>query len=170
MTQLKSVENSEKRLSAELETEHEDLEALGPPGRILVNREMKVEYNIVESLPTRMVLDFYRSLVINGLTLLHYAVLLSIDNGDNILDLEPTKLLLSYGADPNAITHQGVTPILLAVDQRQPKTIEALLWAGADPTIEHKGADTAEQYARRNNLTEATEAINIWREGVGIGS
>ncbi|TRX93051.1 hypothetical protein FHL15_005919 [Xylaria flabelliformis] len=93
------------------------------------------------------------------LTALHCAVLVSTDNIIDGPDLAPMKLLLSNGADSNVPNSEGLTPIFLAVHQRQPKTLKALLKAGADPTLKCKSGQTAEEYAAQIRYHEAKGLI-----------
>jgi ankyrin repeat protein len=52
------------------------------------------------------------------------------------------RLLLERGADPNAATPGGVTPLLMASDDPDPKTVQSLLAHGANPRIEGPGGAT----------------------------
>ncbi|KAI1123420.1 hypothetical protein F5Y10DRAFT_286241 [Nemania abortiva] len=90
---------------------------------------------------------------------LHCAVLVSADGGVNTSDIEPMKLLLRYGANPNISNSEGLTPIFLAVRQLQPETLKVLLQAGADPTIQAANWQTAEEYAFQIGFHVAKELI-----------
>src|SRR5207245_4755765 len=52
------------------------------------------------------------------------------------------RLLLERGADPNAATPGGVTPLLMAADDPDPTTVQLLLAHGANPHVEGPGGAT----------------------------
>src|SRR5947209_7807389 len=52
------------------------------------------------------------------------------------------RLLLQRGADPNAATPGGVTPLLMAADDPDPTTVRLLLAHGANPLVEGPGGVT----------------------------
>jgi len=52
------------------------------------------------------------------------------------------RLLLERGADPNAATPGGVTPLLMAADDPDPTTVRLLLAHGANPHVEGPGGAT----------------------------
>ncbi|KAI3334596.1 hypothetical protein F4824DRAFT_501852 [Ustulina deusta] len=147
-----------------------------PEGRIRMINEVLVEFEIVDEepnevllakvglskgyiLPTKDELASRFTVPHAELTPLHCAILVSVNNMANVLDLEPMKLLLSYGADSNVSTSKGWTPIFLAVRQRQPETFEVLLEAGADPTMTCINGQTAEEYAVQIGFHEAAKLI-----------
>jgi cytohesin len=61
---------------------------------------------------------------------------------------EAVKLLLEYGADPNARNEYGLTPLHLAWDE--PETAGALLEAGAEPTARDEQGLTALDYVAQS--------------------
>jgi ankyrin repeat protein len=64
------------------------------------------------------------------------------------LRIRCVKMLLEYGANPNARTHMGgMTPLMLS---REPSIIQILLAAGADPSIPDENGLTALDHARQN--------------------
>ncbi|MBM3735323.1 MAG: hypothetical protein FJW39_05995 [Acidobacteria bacterium] len=75
----------------------------------------------------------------DGATALHWAV----------QDLAKIKLLLAKGADPNARTRNGRTPLLIAARSGAFGAVEALLAAGADPELTETGS----------NVTPLSEAV-----------
>ena len=52
------------------------------------------------------------------------------------------RLLLERGADPNAATPGGVTPLLMAADDPDPTIVQLLLAHGANPHVEGPGGVT----------------------------
>lgn len=97
-------------------------------------------------------------------------------------DLQSVKLLLDYGANPNARTKPGMrtyalwrdarvrgeTPLHRAAAWGSPEVIQLLLDAGADPTIRDANRDTplswASWYLREKSIIDL-----LWYEGSGVG-
>lgn len=110
----------------------------------------------------------------NGETALHHVV-----GGQ---DLQPVRLLLDHGADPNARTRPGMTTYVLWRDARvrgetplhraaawgSPDVIQLLLDAGADPTIRDANHDTplswASWYRREKSIID-----QLAYPGSGVG-
>lgn len=110
----------------------------------------------------------------NGETALH-----AVAGGS---DTEAVRLLLSYGADPNARTKPGMktyglwrdarvrgeTPLHRAAAWAGPEVIQLLLDAGADPTIRDANKDTplswASWYRRDKSIID-----QLSYEGSGVG-
>ncbi|KAI0440728.1 hypothetical protein F4803DRAFT_526343 [Xylaria telfairii] len=97
-------------------------------------------------LTTAQILEPSQGASDEGLTPLGCAVLVSADSMDHA-NLEQLDLLLRYGADPNVPTSNGVTPIFIAIHQRNVGAFKALLDAGADLQHACKSGQTAEEYA-----------------------
>ncbi|RWA04497.1 hypothetical protein EKO27_g10608 [Xylaria grammica] len=119
---------------------------------IRVTREIEVVASaVVDILSTDEIITLYNTpSTRTWITPLHYAALASTSTGYMVdgadLRLALLKLLLSYGADPDMSTFMGLTPIFLAINQFQPRTCEALLQAGADPTHVCGSGQNAEEY------------------------
>ncbi|MEE3716544.1 ankyrin repeat domain-containing protein [Tumidithrix elongata RA019] len=61
--------------------------------------------------------------------------------------LTALKTLLKHGADPNALTHNGITPLMLAAMEGELECMQTLLSAGADLTRKDSKGLTAADYA-----------------------
>jgi cytohesin len=57
------------------------------------------------------------------------------------------KLLLEYGADPNASQDGGFTPLHSAAQNDDRESVEALLEAGADPSLANDDGKTPAELA-----------------------
>ncbi|KAI0414697.1 hypothetical protein F5X98DRAFT_348376 [Xylaria grammica] len=119
---------------------------------IRVTREIEVVASaVVDMLSTDEIITLYNTpSARTWITPLHYAALASTSTGYMVdgadLRLALLKLLLSYGADPDMSTFMGLTPIFLAINHFEPRTCEALLQAGADPTHVCGSGQNAEEY------------------------
>lgn len=74
-------------------------------------------------------------------------------------DLAAAGLLISAGADTNAIGDMGETPLHVAVRQDMPELAEALLAAGASPDI----VSEFEQTPREMALREGGQIAGVFR-------
>jgi ankyrin repeat protein len=64
---------------------------------------------------------------------------------------EAASLMLGYGAKVDATNRQGETALAIAVQQRQPRIVEMLLKAGANPDKgDHVTGYTPRDYAKRD--------------------
>lgn len=65
--------------------------------------------------------------------------------------VEKVKLLLGAGADINAQSYRGVTPLMwAAMDNSNPAVVSELLKAGADPDVIDEQGKSALDYAKEN--------------------
>lgn len=74
--------------------------------------------------------------------------------------LESVRRLLEHGADPNAVTPQGLTPLFTALRARRGVAfVDLLLAAGADPTARHPDGQGAYAYAMALGLTTVAKRL-----------
>ena len=75
--------------------------------------------------------------------------------------LDIITLLLKFGADPNQRGINDYTPLHMAVAERHPRAIEALLAAGADPRLRTRidDCETPLEMAERAGFTEIAERL-----------
>jgi len=77
--------------------------------------------------------------------------------------LEIVKLLLAFGADPNQRGINDYTPLHMAVSERHLPAIEALLQAGADPSLRTRIDDyeTPLEMAQKARLPEIARRLAV---------
>ena len=64
---------------------------------------------------------------------------------------EGAKEILARNARPDATNRRGETALIMAVQQRQPRVVQLLLLAGADPDkADHAAGYSARDYAKRD--------------------
>ncbi|WP_160153570.1 ankyrin repeat domain-containing protein [Microbulbifer sp. ALW1] len=73
-------------------------------------------------------------------------------------DVEAIEILISAGADINAVGESGFTPLHCAAEQNRPKAIEVLLRLGANILKDEDGS-TPMEIAEFLNNREATVAL-----------
>jgi quinoprotein dehydrogenase-associated probable ABC transporter substrate-binding protein len=69
--------------------------------------------------------------------------------------------LLERGADVNAQSANGVTPLMIAATHNNPPMIGILIDAGADVSLKNKLGQTAAEVAEKNGNLEAQQAIMV---------
>lgn len=84
------------------------------------------------------------------------------------------RVLLELGADPNASSQDGITPLMCAAEMGELECVELLCNAGADPTrtsLEGQTAmDLARQYptsGREAVIQRLEEAVKAWQSRGG---
>lgn len=79
--------------------------------------------------------------------------------------VEIVKLLLDYGADINAVSYCGFTPLFVAAnsyESRSDEIVEYLIEKGADTQIECFTGETAAEFVRRKGNIHMSELINSY--------
>jgi ankyrin repeat protein len=84
-----------------------------------------------------------------------YNLIVSADRGS----IENVKLLLSRGADINAVTYEGVTALMYAADKGNIEMVSLLLNEGANPDKKPWNEITALMSAARNNHFQVAELL-----------
>lgn len=74
-------------------------------------------------------------------------------------DLDTALALLKAGAQANAVTRYGVTPLILACQNGNPALVRALLKSGADPNAALPGGETALMTAARTGIVDPLAAL-----------
>jgi ankyrin repeat protein len=69
--------------------------------------------------------------------------------------------LLARGANVNAQSKNGVTPLMIAATHNNPPMIGILIDAGADVTLKNKLGQTAADVAELNGNLESQQAIMV---------
>lgn len=69
--------------------------------------------------------------------------------------------LIKHGADVNAKTHHGVTPLMIAAARNVTPMIGLLLQANADPALKSNEGKTALQIAEQNGSEQAAKALRV---------
>jgi ankyrin repeat protein len=75
--------------------------------------------------------------------------------------LEIAKLLIEKGADVNAQSKNGTTPLMVAATHNNPPMIGLLIESGADVALKNKQGKTAAEVAELNKNAEAAQAIRV---------
>jgi ankyrin repeat protein len=97
----------------------------------------------------------------------------SLNQGPSSVDVG--RLLIAGGADVNAKSAKGVTPLMIAAAHDNPPLIGLLLQAGADAAAETPDGKTALDIAKGNLNAAATQQIELLsgrrkRQGASVGS
>ena len=69
--------------------------------------------------------------------------------------------LIAGGADVNAQSKNGVTPLMIAATHNNPPMIGVLIDAGADVSAKDNQGQTAADVAKLNGNLEAAQAIKV---------
>jgi quinoprotein dehydrogenase-associated probable ABC transporter substrate-binding protein len=75
--------------------------------------------------------------------------------------LDIAKSLIERGANVNAQSKNGVTPLMVAAANNNPPMIGLLIESGADTTLKDTQGKTALDIARQNDNREAAQAIQV---------
>ena len=86
-----------------------------------------------------------------GVSALHAAALFN--------SLTAIKLLLAAGADPNANTRRGWTPVHVAISAHNNKAVDLLLYAGGDITAASRGWGALHVAAANNNMSVSKKVL-----------
>jgi ankyrin repeat protein len=99
-----------------------------------------------------------------GLTALHWAV----QQGDK----DSTEILLKFGADPNAVDHNGLTALHWATSAGNSSCITQLLEAGVDIRAKNRDHHTAEEmadrYNNRSTWNRVVEKLGLKADGTRV--
>ena len=102
-----------------------------------------------------------------GLTALHFTVNDEDETSHDLADI--AKLLLDAGANKEAKTISGNTPLALAASYNKPNTLEVLLDAGADVNARNKRQRTPLMYAV-NNAKSASLVSELLAAGADVNA
>ncbi len=116
----------------------------------LVDAAKNQDWKSVDSLLASKDVDV-NATQLDGATALAYAVY-----WDN---LDTVQRLLDAGADPDKANDYGVTPIMLATENRSVEMVKTLLEGGADPNIATWAGETLLMTASRSGLFEAAKLL-----------
>jgi ankyrin repeat protein len=75
--------------------------------------------------------------------------------------IDIAKGLIDRGADVNAKSKDGVTPLMVAASHNNPPMIGVLIDAGADVSAKDNQGQTAADVAKLNGNLEAAQAIKV---------
>lgn len=90
------------------------------------------------------------------MTALHFLVLMHAEESALV---ELLQIFLAKGADFDAPTNNGLTPLMLAADRNRLQLVKALLAAGADPKAVAKDGHTALSIARERGHGNVAELL-----------
>lgn len=96
----------------------------------------------------------------NAMTILHYAVVAYFPER---VASALVKRILVEGADTDARTTGGQTPLLMAVSRRRPLIVRALLEGGANPSLAASTGETPAALAEKLGDNESGRLIRNWR-------
>lgn len=81
-------------------------------------------------------------------------------------DIDEVKEYIERGADKNARDIRGKTPLMLACQQKKPKTkiVDSLIEAGADVDARDNDGRTAFYYAKKSNNQEIIDLLENYKK------
>lgn len=74
--------------------------------------------------------------------------------------LETVRDLVKAGAEIDARSKVGITPLFYAVDHDYDEVVKALMGAGADPCVTDSHGGTAEEYAKQVGAARSVKLLN----------
>ena len=80
---------------------------------------------------------------------------------DSTRPIDIAKELLEKGANVNAQSKSGITPLMIAGANNNAPMIGLLMESGADPTLKDAQGKTALDIAQQNGNLEAVQAIQV---------
>jgi ankyrin repeat protein len=81
--------------------------------------------------------------------------------------IDIARMLIERGADVNAQSSTGMTPLMIAAARDNAPVIGLLLQKGAEPDLKNSGGQTALQIAELNDAKSAIQAINVLSRAFG---